>query len=112
MTQDRRPATFPQVTDSCTPEVQSLIGNDQPHHPGKIILSDKYCPQAPQPRNAFLAGPAGRLYAVHVWSRGQDEVLQRQHEGEDIPDGTERYVLQFHPLHRWSPAAGMPYGML
>jgi len=54
--------------------------------------------------HAFVAGPAGRLYAVDVWSSGQDEVLQRQHEGEEIPDGTERYVLQFHPLHQWRPA--------
>jgi hypothetical protein len=58
--------------------------------------------------NVLLAGPAGHLYAVHVWSRGQDEVLQWQHEGQEIPDGTERYVLQLHPLHRWSPAGVTP----
>jgi hypothetical protein len=56
--------------------------------------------------HVFWAGLPGHLYAVHVWARGQDDVLELQHEGEDIPDGTEQYVLQFHAVHPWTPAEG------
>jgi hypothetical protein len=46
----------------------------------------------------FRIGPPGREYALRVWCRGHDRVLELEHEGLPIPDGTERYVLQFQPL--------------
>jgi hypothetical protein len=55
--------------------------------------------------NVFRVGPPAHRYAVHLWSRGHDAVLALQHEGAEVPDGTERYVLQFHALHPWSPSA-------
>jgi len=51
--------------------------------------------------HTFRAGPAGCLYTVDVWSRGQGDVLQWQSEGEEVPDGSEQYVLQFRSLHAW-----------
>jgi hypothetical protein len=56
----------------------------------------------PSPQ-AFRAGPPGHIYAVHVWVGGRGKVLDLQHEGKEIPDGTEQYVLQFHALQPWSP---------
>ena len=53
--------------------------------------------------HAFRAGPPAHLYGLHVWSRGQDDLLTLVHDGLDVPDGTEEYVLQFHPLRPWSP---------
>lgn len=49
--------------------------------------------------SVFHAGPPGHRYAVHVWTRGQDEILRTQFDGDEILDGTEEYVLQFQPLN-------------
>ncbi len=53
--------------------------------------------------HSFRAGPPGQLYALRVWSRGQDEMLTLVHEGLEIPDGTEQYVLQFRPIGAAGP---------
>jgi hypothetical protein len=43
-------------------------------------------------------GPPDHVYGLRVWRQGQDEVLELTYEGLEVPDGTERYVLQFRPL--------------
>lgn len=44
----------------------------------------------------FVCGPPG-TYGLRVWCTGRDEVLLLAHAGRPVPDGTERYVLQWWP---------------
>jgi hypothetical protein len=54
--------------------------------------------------NTFRAGPGAHMYQVMVYTRGQDEALVLHQEGAEIPDGTEKYLLQFRQLGPWTAA--------
>jgi hypothetical protein len=48
--------------------------------------------------SALVLGPPAYVYGLRVFCRGHDVVAELTHDGLDIPDGTEQYVLQFRPL--------------
>ncbi|MFC8435701.1 hypothetical protein [Streptomyces sp. NPDC057253] len=57
-------------------------------------------------RAVFEVGGPG-AYEVQTWARGRDTALELNWRAQPVPDGTERYVVQFWPSSDEGAAAGV-----